>query len=90
MREGGVLLSITSDPEKEKPNPSTKTLEIAKWMLVAPNGQHLQLISEFIAKQGKCVTKVDGILDFADFQQAFDKLEARKANGKVVIRVADM
>lgn len=90
VREGGVLLSITSDPEKEKPNSSTKTLEIAKWMLVAPNGQHLQLISEFIAKQGKCVTKVDSILDFADFQQAFDKLEARKANGKVVIRVADM
>jgi NADPH:quinone reductase-like Zn-dependent oxidoreductase len=90
VREGGSLLSITGDPGKEKPYSSTKTLANAKWMLVAPNGKDLQSISDLIAKERKCVTKVDSVLDFADFQQAFDKVEARKANGKVVIKVADI
>lgn len=89
VREGGVLLSVTGDPEQEKPGSSTKSLATAKWILVEPNGRHLQSISDLIAKGGKCVTKVDSVLDFADFQQAFDKVEARKANGKVVIKVTD-
>lgn len=90
VKEGGVLLSITGDPGKEKPDSSTKTLAIAKWILVEPNGQQLQSISDLIAKERKCITKVDSVLDFANFQQAFDKVEARKANGKVVIKVMDI
>ncbi|KAF3397075.1 hypothetical protein DPV78_008388 [Talaromyces pinophilus] len=90
VKEGGILLSITGDPGKEKPDSSTKTLAIAKWILVEPNGQQLQSISDLIAKERKCITKVDSVLDFADFQQAFDKVEARQANGKVVIKVMDI
>ncbi|KAJ2967966.1 hypothetical protein NQ176_g9411 [Zarea fungicola] len=89
VEEGGVLISVTGDPGKEKPESTTKSMATAKWVLVEPNGSQLQSISDLITGKGRCVTKVDSILDFADFQTAFDKVEAKKANGKVVIKVAD-
>ncbi|KAJ6781242.1 hypothetical protein PWT90_10851 [Aphanocladium album] len=89
VRDGGVLLSVTGDPEKEKPASSTTRPATAKWMLVAANGKHLQSISALVQGGQQCVTKVDSVMDFADFQKAFDKVEARKANGKVVIQLAD-
>lgn len=89
LKDGGVLLSITGDPGQEKPAMASRTLATAKWMLVEPNGKQLQSISDLIARGHKCVTKLDSIVEFADFQTAFDKVEQRKANGKVVIQVAD-
>lgn len=88
VREGGVLLSITGDPQQEMPATRIKMPAIAKWILVEPNGRHLQLISNLIEGGQSCVTRVDSVMDFADFQKAFDKVEAGKANGKVVIKVA--
>lgn len=89
VRDGGVLLSVTGDPGKEKPAWSTTRPATATWMLVEANGTHLQSISALMQGGQKCVTKVDSVMDFADFQKAFDKVEARKANGKVVIQLAD-
>lgn len=89
VKGGGILLSIAGDPSSEKPSSTTKSLKIAKWIFVEPNGNNLQLIADLIAKQGKWATKIDSVFDFADLQQAFDKVGARKENGKVVIKVAE-
>lgn len=89
IKEGGILLSIVSDPENEKLDLSSKTLATAKWFLVEPDGKLLQSISDLIATERKCITRVDSVFPFADFQQAFDMVEAGKANGKVVIKVVD-
>ncbi|EFY97951.1 zinc-binding dehydrogenase [Metarhizium robertsii] len=86
VKEGGVLHSITGDPQQSKPESITKKLAEAKWFLVEPNGKQLGAISK-LQGEGKCVTKVDSLVDLADFQEAFDKVEDKKANGKVVIRV---
>jgi NADPH:quinone reductase-like Zn-dependent oxidoreductase len=86
VKEGGSLLSITGDPNGVKPESITKSLAEAKWFLVEPNGSQLESISK-LQGEGKCVAKVDSVVDLANFQEAFDKVENRKANGKVVIRL---
>lgn len=88
VREGGVLLSITGDPQQAKPESVTKKLAEAKWFLVEPNGSQLEVISK-LQGEGKCATKVDSVVDLANFQEAFDKVENKTANGKVVIKVHD-
>lgn len=86
VKEGGTLLSVTGDPQQEKPESVTKTLVEAKWFLVEPNGRQLDRISK-LQGEGKCLAKVDSVVDFANFQEAFDKVENKKANGKVVITI---
>lgn len=86
VKNGGVLLSVAGDPVEAKPESCDKKLREAKWYLVEPNGKHLQAISKLI-EAGKCTTKVDSAVDFADFQKAFDKVESKQAKGKVVIKV---
>ncbi|KAL6885668.1 alcohol dehydrogenase [Trichoderma evansii] len=86
VKEGGILLSVTGDPQQEKPESTTKTLAEAKWFLVEPNGRQLDKISN-LQGEGKCVAKVDGVVNFANFQEAFNKVENKKANGKVVITI---
>lgn len=86
VKEGGVLLSITGDPQQAKPEAMTKKLAEAKWFLVEPNGSQLDRISK-LQGEGKCFAKVDSVVDLVNFQEAFDKVENKKANGKVVIKV---
>jgi NADPH:quinone reductase-like Zn-dependent oxidoreductase len=88
VKDGGVLLSVAGDPMEVQPNSTTKNLASAKWFLVEANGSHLAHISKLLG-EGKCVTKVDSAVEFANFQTAFDKVEQKKAKGKVVIKVAD-
>lgn len=86
VKNRGVLLSVASDPAEAKPESTTKTLQEAKWFLVEPNGKHLQSISKLI-EDGKCSTKIDSAVDLVDYQIAFDKVESKRAKGKVVIKV---
>jgi NADPH:quinone reductase-like Zn-dependent oxidoreductase len=60
VKEGGVLLSITGDPQQLKPESITKKLAEAKWFLVEPNGSQLEAISK-LQGEGKCVAKVDSL-----------------------------
>ncbi|OAA60816.1 Alcohol dehydrogenase superfamily, zinc-type [Cordyceps fumosorosea ARSEF 2679] len=87
VKEGGVLLSVASDPAQEKPRSLHKALSASKWFLVEPDGSQLELIAKLM-EAGKCVTKVDSAVDFEDFQVAFDKVENKTAKGKVVIKLA--
>lgn len=89
VKEQGVLLSVTGDPASARPDLVNKTLSTAKWFLVEPNGSQLEVIAKLL-ENASCVTKVDSVVEFADFQAAFDKVEQRKANGKVVIKVSDL
>ncbi|ATY61593.1 Alcohol dehydrogenase zinc-type [Cordyceps militaris] len=87
VKDAGVLISVASDPGQNKPASMTKTLSASKWFLVEPKGSQLALIATLM-EQGKCMTKVDGVVEFEDFQVAFDKVENKTAKGKVVIKVA--
>lgn len=87
VKEGGALLSVASDPGQNKPESITKSLAVAKWFLVEPKGSQLALAAKLM-EEGKCVTKVDSAVEFEDFRVAFDKVEHKKAKGKVVIKVA--
>ncbi|KHN97488.1 alcohol dehydrogenase [Metarhizium album ARSEF 1941] len=86
VKEGGVLHSVTGDPQQSKPASVAKQLAEASWFLVEPDGAQLEAIAG-LQGEGKCTAKVDSVVDFEHFQEAFDKVERREANGKVVIRV---
>lgn len=88
VRCGGKLLSVSGNPIDAKPADCNKELDVAKWFLVEPKGKQLEQISKLM-EDGKCVTKVDSSVSFADFQQAFDKVEERRAKGKVVIKIIE-
>ncbi|KAJ3480381.1 hypothetical protein NLG97_g8084 [Lecanicillium saksenae] len=87
VKEGGVLLSVATDPMNDKPEGMTKTLSTAKWFLVEPKGSQLDLVAKLI-EEGKCVTKVDSAVELKDFNTAFEKVEQKTAKGKVVVKVA--
>lgn len=87
VKDGGVLLSVATDPMQDRPASMTKNLATAKWFLVEPKGSQLDLVAKLI-EQGKCVTKVDSAVELEDFQTAFDSVEQKTAKGKVVIKVA--
>lgn len=88
VRCGGKLLSVSGNPMDAKPADCNKELDVAKWFLVEPKGKQLEQISKLM-EDGKCGTKVDSSVSFADFQQAFDKVEERRAKGKVVIKIIE-
>lgn len=87
VKDGGVLLSVAGNPVACKPGGMEKTLKTAEWFLVEPKGSQLALIARLL-EEGKCSTLVDSAVELEDFQAAFDKVEERKARGKVVIKVA--
>ncbi|OAA76752.1 Alcohol dehydrogenase superfamily, zinc-type [Akanthomyces lecanii RCEF 1005] len=87
VKQGGVLLSVASDPAQNRPESVTKTTSVAKWFLVEPKGSQLALIAKLM-EEGKCRTKVDSAVEFEDFQTAFEKVEQKTAKGKIVIKIA--
>lgn len=87
VKDGGVLLSVSGNPVECKPEGIEKTLKTAEWFLVEPKGSQLELIARLLG-EGRCSTMVDSEVELEEFQAAFDKVEERKARGKVVIKVA--
>ena len=87
VRDGGVLLSVSDSPDRVKPaSLLSKKLSKATWFLVEPRGSDLAEITKIVdAGLGK--PWIDSVVEFEDFQKAFDKVETRHANGKVVIKV---
>lgn len=88
MKSGGTLLSVSGNPIDEKPAECTTQLKEAKWFLVEPKGVQLAEITKLV-EDDKCVTKVDSAVSLADFQKAFDKVEERRAKGKVVVKITE-
>lgn len=89
VKDRGVLLSVVGNPMQCKPVEQVKTLHIAEWFLVEPKGSQLESVAKLLAEE-RCSAKVDSAVDFENFQVAFDKVEERKARGKVVIKVANV
>lgn len=87
IKEDGVLLSVSDSPDRVKPESlASKRLAKATWFLVQPRGSDLAEITKIVdAGMGK--PWIDSIVEFEDFQNAFDKVETRHASGKVVIKV---
>ncbi|GJC85534.1 putative zinc-binding oxidoreductase, mitochondrial [Colletotrichum liriopes] len=87
IRNGGTFLSICAPPESAKPAQSKKTLEKMSWFVVESLGEQLSEIAQLV-EAGKAKPMIDSVVNFDQFQDAFDKVESRKTKGKVIIRVS--
>ncbi|KAH8123716.1 NAD(P)-binding protein [Trichoderma asperelloides] len=86
VKENGVLLSVAASPDELKPESVTKKLAKSTWFLMDCKGDDLKEIADFIDARG-LKPQIDSVVDFEEFQAAYDKVEQKKAKGKVVIKV---
>ncbi|KAJ6442984.1 alcohol dehydrogenase zinc-binding domain-containing protein [Purpureocillium lavendulum] len=89
VKDGGVLLSVSDSPDRVRPeSAANKKPAVAKWFLVDPRGSDLSEITKIVdAGMGK--PQIDSAVPFEDFQKAYQKVDGRKARGKVVIKVTE-
>ncbi|PGH02053.1 hypothetical protein GX51_04865 [Blastomyces parvus] len=84
VKDGGTLISIVQPPEEKKPaNCTAKDVENF-FFIMEPNGGQLSKVTELVL-QGKCHGVLDSIFRLEDFEQAFAKVDTRRARGKVVL-----
>ncbi|KAL7924465.1 hypothetical protein ACQKWADRAFT_331405 [Trichoderma austrokoningii] len=86
VKENGILLSVVGNPDESKPDSITKHLAKSTWFLMDCKGDDLKEIADFIDERG-LKPQIDSVVEFGDFQIAYDKVEQKKAKGKVVIKV---
>ncbi|PKS11742.1 hypothetical protein jhhlp_001730 [Lomentospora prolificans] len=86
VKEGGTFTSISRPPDSVKPADSTKTLAKSEFFVVQSLGSELSQIAKLI-DSGSFRPLVDSVMEFEQFQEAFDKVESRKTNGKVILKV---
>ncbi|KAL6816352.1 NAD(P)-binding protein [Trichoderma camerunense] len=86
VKENGVLLSVVGGPDELKPESVTKKLAKSTWFLMDCKGEDLKEIADFIDARG-LKPQIDSVVEFEEFQAAYDKVEQKKAKGKVVIKV---
>ncbi|PNP46916.1 hypothetical protein TGAMA5MH_01869 [Trichoderma gamsii] len=86
VKKNGVLLSVVGNPVELKPESVTKDLAKSTWFLMDCKGDDLKEIADFIDERG-LKPQIDSVVEFEDFQAAYDKVEQKKAKGKVVIKV---
>lgn len=87
VKENGTLLSVADSPEDRKPESLNKKLAVATWFLVEPKGSILAEIADAV-DAGKALPWIDSVVEFDDYQKAFDRVESGHAKGKVMIKVA--
>ena len=88
IKPGGAFLSMVADPTAAKPEGMDKTLAASKWYLVQPRGSDLSNIGALIDRKG-WKPLIDSVVPFAQFAQAFDKVDSGRTKGKVVITVPE-
>lgn len=89
VRAGGTILTVSSsDMAMEKPESVQKEVAKAQWYLVDSRGEDLREIGKLIDGGKVASPVVDSVYEFEDFQAAFDRVQSRGTNGKVVIKVA--
>lgn len=86
VKDGGALVSIVDDPEGMRPKELARRDVKSTFFILDPDCRQLEKISEF-ANEGRCVTMVDSVWGFDDYEKAFAKLRAGKVRGKIVIDV---
>ena len=88
VRDGGSFVTIAGDPFAVKPEGNTKTLHKCGFFIVESLGTQLAELAKLV-EAGKARPMVDGVFEFDQFAEAFDRVESRKAKGKVVIKVSE-
>lgn len=88
VRDGGVFLSICQDPKEVRPEGNTKTLEKDDFFIMDSVGSQLAELAPLV-ESGKARPLVDSVYPFEKYAEAFEKVEGRRAKGKVVIRISE-
>jgi NADPH:quinone reductase-like Zn-dependent oxidoreductase len=86
VKEGGVLLSVTSSPPDSKPKDCNKTMKKATWFLVESLGSNLAEIAK-VLESGLVRPLIDSVWEFDDFAEAYDKVDNGRSQGKIIIKV---
>ena len=87
LKDGGTFVSISMPPDMVKPEGYAKTPAKSAFFIVEPLGSQLGDIAKLI-DAGGFKPLVDSVVEFEQFQEAFDKVESRKTSGKVIIKVS--
>ena len=100
LKPYGRLLTIVPTVDMDflgyVPKPSNEQVangEVAagvsgKFFIMQTDGKQLAEITELV-DQGKCEPVVDSVFSFEEYQEAFRRVDSRRAVGKVVIKVAE-
>ncbi|RMY44655.1 hypothetical protein D0864_15588 [Hortaea werneckii] len=83
-KAGGTLMSIVAPPETSKPERGVREGVKGVFFIMDPNGEQLQVIAKLI-EGGRCRPIVDSVYALEDFEEAFNRVEAGHARGKVVM-----
>ncbi|KAH8653709.1 chaperonin 10-like protein [Xylariales sp. PMI_506] len=85
---GGRLISICAVPEEKRPPElaGVKKGVHSEWFVMESLGDNLAVITELI-EQGACRPVIDSVVEFADFERAWEKVESGHAKGKVVVKI---
>ncbi|KAK7426125.1 hypothetical protein QQZ08_007435 [Neonectria magnoliae] len=87
IKNGGTFLSVAGQPAASKSETETKTVAKGEWFLVQGRGSDLTEVAQLV-DAGRIKPLVDSVFPFETFADAFEKVESRKSNGKVVITVS--
>jgi NADPH:quinone reductase-like Zn-dependent oxidoreductase len=91
IKDHGKLFSIVPPPDMNwvwtyaAPEGVSSTI-IGKFFIMEPNGEHLGLITTLI-EQGKVRPIVDSVYKLEEYQKAFDRMNSKRAVGKVVLKI---
>ena len=87
VKDGGALISIVEPPEEWRPDELKDNSVKKEFFILSPNSQQLAELSR-MADEGQCLTLVDSVWNFEDYEGAFAKLAEGHPRGKVVLQVA--
>lgn len=89
VKDGGQLLSVCEPPETRKPA-ECQAKDVTNFFFVmdSKRGKELGKVTKWL-ESGECKAFLDSVHDLKDYQKAFDRVEGRHADGKVVIKVLD-
>lgn len=86
IKEGGSFVSICGQPGDNKPEGVGKENVHALWFVVESLGDNLEIITKLI-EDGKAKPIIDSVVEFQDFEQAWEKVESKHSRGKVVVKI---
>ncbi|KAI5459069.1 hypothetical protein BGZ63DRAFT_390233 [Mariannaea sp. PMI_226] len=87
VKDKGTYVSVCGQPEEKRPKDVTKDVH-SLWFVITPLGKDLSVITKLV-EAGKIKPNIDSVLGFADFEEAWDKVESGRARGKIVVKVSD-
>jgi NADPH:quinone reductase-like Zn-dependent oxidoreductase len=88
LQDQGTFLSVCQDPMEVKPEGLKKTAQKACFFVMDSIGWQLAEIAKLV-EVGKMRPVIDSVYPFDKFAEAFDRVEGRRAKGKVVIQVSE-